>query len=507
MESVVTAPPRSRSTAQRRGMRRSATLREIAFDAAPLAVANLALLGMPALSFAIKSAPPTPPHVFRESATGLLRAAQREITIRFHAESSVALRTRTLRQFGFRIARRNRFVPEQLVVQHPDEQVNGAALFQVANEWAQMPHVRFAAPNFVSEFRRTGELPEIPEACWTLRNLGKLKGQKAGQDVHAAEAWKISTGDPQITVAIVDDGVDLQHPNLKRNLWKNGDPKAKDQRGRDFFLPANDAQHYNPSPKEFQNPYNDLAGNDIHGTPCAGIVAAAGLDGGAIGIAPRCRILPVKVFHASRLAADDRVADAIRYAAVNADIVSCSWHGAESPDIEMAIADAARIGRKGLGTAVFASSGNDGVARVMFPARAGGAIAVGAVTDAGRYADYSNTGDQLALVAPSHGGAAAVFTTDVSIPGRGLNPGSAAEGGADGLHTNRFGSTSAATALAAGIGALALSVNPALRAAELRDLLIRTAEKIGAGYDSSGRSKRFGFGRVNAQRALEDAQK
>ena len=58
-----------------------------------------------------------------------------------------------------------------------------------------------------------------------------------------------------------------------------------------------------------------MTGNDIHGTPCAGVIAAAGRSRGAIGIAPTCRILPVKIFHADELASDERVANAMRYAA------------------------------------------------------------------------------------------------------------------------------------------------------------------------------------------------
>jgi subtilisin family serine protease len=110
-------------------------------------------------------------------------------------------------------------------------------------------------------------------------------------------------------------------------------------------------------------------------------------------------------------------------------------------------------------------------------------------------------------VAPSSGGIHAIFTTDVSLPNRGLNPGAAERGGADGLHTNSFGGTSAAAALAAGVGALVLSVNPALSREELKGLLEATADKIGGGFDAKGHSDELGCGRIDAGKAVREAAK
>ena len=105
-------------------------------------------------------------------------------------------------------------------------------------------------------------------------------------------------------------------------------------------------------------------------------------------------------------------------------------------------------------------------------------------------------------MAPSSGGRRSIFTTDVSIVGRGFNVGRADRGGADGLNTNEFGGTSSATPLAAGVGALVLSVAQHMSREDLRDLLRETAKKIGTGYDRRGHSNRFGFGRVNAEKAV-----
>jgi subtilisin family serine protease len=158
--------------------------------------------------------------------------------------------------------------------------------------------------------------------------------------------------------------------------------------------------------------------------------------------------------------------------------------------------DAGELGRGGRGSAIFCAAGNEG-GEVAFPARDESAIAVGAATDLSLHAEYSNIGPEVAFVAPSSGGVRGIFTTDVSIPGRGFNP--------EGLHTHGFGGTSAATALAAGTGALVLSVHSAFGREELKELLQATADKISIGYDAGGRSNKLGSGRVNAGRAVEEA--
>ena len=131
------------------------------------------------------------------------------------------------------------------------------------------------------------------------------------------------------------------------------------------------------------------------------------------------------------------------------------------------------------------------------------AIAVGASTDQGKIADYSNVGSQISVVAPSSGGIQGIYTTDVGLPTRGF---SIAEGPA-GQHTADFGGTSSATPLAAGIGALVLSVNSKLRREEVKEVLQRSTDKIGSGYDANGHSNDFGFGRVDALAAVELAKK
>jgi subtilisin family serine protease len=342
----------------------------------------------------------------------------------------------------------------------------------------------FAAPSFLSAYRRE-QPPSVRPEEWHLRSRG---GLSFGEDIRVAAAWKRTLGERGIVVAVLDDGVDLEHPNLRPNLWSNPDPKALDRMGRDFSADLDEPGHLDPRPKCF---------GDVHGTPCAGLIAAAGLKGGSVGVAPGCRVLPVKIFRGDDLACDEGVANAIRYAALHADVLSCSWSGGLSPDVSQALEDAGTLGRHGLGAAVFCSAGNRYGAPVAFPASDPSSVAVGASTDLGIAADYSSRGPEISVAAPSSGGLRQIFTTDVSLPGRGYSPGD--------LHTNDFGGTSAATAIAAGVAALVLSVHPGLGRCELSGLLEETAEKIGGGYNALGHSLALGYGRVDAERAVEEA--
>jgi subtilisin family serine protease len=434
--------------------------------------------------------------VLREVSTGLLRTVHHEIVVRFAKRATAAQRKALLAKHGLVLRKRNAWIPTQLVVHDPEGRIEGADLLPVAVKLAETEEVVFATPNFVSEFRRSAAAPKVRKEQWHLVSAD-------ADHVNVLEAWRVTRGDPKVVVAVLDDGVDLEHPDLKRAMWSSGTGAAKDV-GRDFFVPDDHPEHGNPRPKLFRFPFDVMTGNDIHGTPCAGVIAARGPD--AWGVAPRCRVLAVKIFHADDLAVDARVADAIRYAATNADILSCSWSGPRSPDIELAIEDAGRLGRNGKGSAVFCAAGNDGDVPAGFPAAFDAAIAVAASTDGGKRAPYSQTGDALDLCAPSSGGVRGIFTTDVSLDNRGFNVGRAAAGGADGLYTNSFGGTSSATPLAAGIGALALSVHPDLDRDALREHLRRSCVRIdaaGGQYDAGGHSRFYGYGRLDALKAVQ----
>jgi subtilisin family serine protease len=284
------------------------------------------------------------PAVFREVGSGLIRVIDRELVIRFRSGLSGKLRRSILNLYGLVVCRRNAFVPDQVVATQPGGRASGDELIGISNELTQLEEVTLVTPSFFSEYRREVP-PSVLSEEWHLRNAG-LGGATKAEDLGIAEAWRVTTGKREIVVAVLDDGVDVDHPNLAASLWKNPDPSARDAIGRDFFLPDEHPDHFNPRPKRFRFPFDHAKGSDIHGTPCAGLVAAGGLLNGSVGVAPGCRVLPVKIFHGDSLASDERVADAIRYAAIHADLLNCSWSAGMSLDVERALEDAGRLGRR-----------------------------------------------------------------------------------------------------------------------------------------------------------------
>jgi subtilisin family serine protease len=432
----------------------------------------------------------------------------REIVVRFRPGTPERTVQRLCRRHGLAVKRVNTWMPDQVVISDPDYRRAGVDLFAISNQLGETDEVRFATPNFVSEFGRAG-----PGARTRTRTRTRVPVAAPDQWhlalVRAPEAWATTAGVPGVVVAVLDDGVDLRHPALRKRLWRNPDKQAKDRHGRDFFVKEGTREHFDPGPKVAAEPYHVADINDLHGTQCAGLIAA---DGVRPGTAPRCKLLPVKVFHALDFAANEHVANAIRWAGLHADVLSCSWFGgAAFDDISFALEDlgAARGGR---GAPALFATANHGHAKVRFPASDPNAIAVGALNRAGTRASYSNYGPELAVVAPGGERDDGLWTTDLSPAGRGRNPGDpAGSHGSDdagGHYTGRFFGTSAATPVAAGVVALMLSVNPELDRAAVRELLTLTARKVGepAAYDGSGRHPELGHGLVDAAAAVERAR-
>jgi subtilisin family serine protease len=140
------------------------------------------------------------------------------------------------------------------------------------------------------------------------------------------------------------------------------------------------------------------------------------------------------------------------------------------------------------------------IRRVDYPARYSQAITIGASSDRDCRSGYSQFGSELDFVAPSSGGPLnrRIFTTDLS-GAEGYNP--------NGNYTGTFGGTSSATPLAAGIAGLVLSRNPNLTRKQVRQILGDTADKVGsAPYNEKGRNNRYGFGRLNANKAVKAAR-
>lgn len=321
-----------------------------------------------------------------------------------------------------------------------------------------------------------------------LKNSGQ-NGGTSGIDINVEPAWNITSGNPNITVAVIDAGVDSNHEDMA-NCVLNGYTAG---------YPSGDGSPINT------NSYSSKA----HGVACAGIIGAENNSIGIRGVASGVKILPVNIITEyadpwfSGFADDSDIADAIEWAYPQADVMSCSWgKGSYNQDIGNAINEARTYGRNGKGTIVVCAAGNDGTNTVNFPASMNSTIAVGAIDKNGYVWDYSNKGDKLDLVAPSdslnlHGD---IVTTD-RMGALGYTT------SGDWNYTTKFGGTSAACPQVAGVAALMLSVNPDLTESQVRSILISTARKLPNYTYTSGWSNETGYGLVDASAAVEAALK
>lgn len=324
---------------------------------------------------------------------------------------------------------------------------------------------------------------------WHLENRGGF-GLTAGADVKAPQAWDITRGDRSIIVAVIDDGVDTGHPDFA-SAGKIVAPK-------DFGQKDENA--------------NPVSVKDNHGTACSGVAVADENGRGVVGLAPNCRLMPIRW---SMSISDQDIREQFDHARLNgADVISCSWGVTAkfftlSTSMKRSIHRAATEGRDGRGCVILFAAGNSnrdiddpaGGTRDGFAIHPD-VIAVAASNSRDRRSDYSNFGDAIWVCAPSSGaGGWGIITTD--------RRGSAGYQSGDYTTEERFGGTSSATPLVAGLCGLILSVNPELSAEEVKEILKATAVRIdpaNGGYDANGHSRWFGYGRVDAFEALKAAQ-
>lgn len=332
---------------------------------------------------------------------------------------------------------------------------------QAANLFYETGLFEFAEPNLI-DFDAGNSYDEFFPYQWGLKNTGQ-SGGIAGVDINVEQAWKITKGSPSIRIAVIDSGIDLNHPDLKSNL-----------------LTGYDATGYGT----VGAPYSS---QDNHGTSVAGIIGAlqnnlvGGSYEGISGIAPNCKIVSVK---ASIDGSFDRShsSAAINWVSNNnkAEVINCSFGSQNPPTTNLTNAIANAITK---GCVVVCASGNDGLNNVGYPADSNpNIIAVGAIDRTGIRASFSNYGSQLDVVAPGID----IYTTD--------RQGSV--GYASGNYFSSFNGTSAAAPHVSGIAALILSAYPDLTQREVADCITSTAS--GSGY----RNNTTGYGLVNAYQAL-----
>lgn len=315
-----------------------------------------------------------------------------------------------------------------------------------------------------------------------------LKFQYAAKITKSTDAWQTTVGSSAVKIAILDEGVDINHPDLKNAIAGSFDA-----------VDGNTNQQPNPW--------------DAHGTACAGLAAAIpnnavgvrGMGGGCSLLAVRIALSPSK--GASWAWVDQHAVDGIDWAWKNgADILSNSWGGgAPSNAITKAFERARTKGRGNKGCVILVAAGNDS-GPVDFPGHLAEVLTVSASNEFDEPKTFnsadgedwwgSNFGPAVDIAAPGvHN-----YTTDI-VGADGYNSGSTF----DADYVRDFNGTSSATPIVAGIAALVLSVNPNLMEEQVRRLLKQTADQVGQVVYANGRNDKMGNGRVNALRAVQHA--
>lgn len=302
-----------------------------------------------------------------------------------------------------------------------------------------------------------------------------------------------------VSIGIVDDGVQLDHPDLNINI----------DTVNDYDWNAND---FDSSPSFV---------SDIHGTAVAGVIGALADNGlGVAGIAPEAKLVGMRLISASTT--DQQEAEAMAWRNEIIQVKNNSWGPqdtgrlleAPGPLTTSALQNAVTSGRDGKGTIFVWAGGNgrpngdnsnyDGYANRIQT------IAVGAIDSNGGQADYSESGANLMVVSPSDGvGGLGIVTTDrTGTPG--WNTASGISGNYTTLSGNSsFGGTSSAAPVVAGVVALMLQRNPALGWRDVQEILIRSAVKVqpaDSDWQTNGANlsfnHKFGAGLVDATAAV-----
>ncbi|MGE3467256.1 MAG: S8 family serine peptidase [Pyrinomonadaceae bacterium] len=404
---------------------------------------------------------------------GHLLISSRSLIVQLSPELSKEEAQRELQGRELTIVRDLAFAPNQFQV----EIALGEDPLNVANALQESDIAVAAEPEFIEYIgqRLTPTDPTYGQQ-WHLNNAGG-GGGIAGADIAAERAWDFTVGE-RVRLAVIDNGFDVGHLDLAAAIVAESG----------FFDASGTFRQTLTS-------YPD----DDHGTFCAGMAAARsnnGTDG--CGSAPGCELMllasrgdqvgtQATLARAVAYAADPRLEIAGANVSAGADVIVSSLgpNGANwalTTVLENAILFATRQGRRGRGTPIFWASSNGNNVDIALDQVVShpNVIAVGRSRRNDRE-DNSARGRQLDFLAP------------------GVNVVSTASGGGTRTSTG----TSFAAPLAAGVGALVLGINPDLTADEVCRILRDTCDKIGGVvYDAAGHNEDYGFGRINAFRAV-----
>jgi subtilisin family serine protease len=382
---------------------------------------------------------------------------------------------------------------------------SGTQVFKTALDLLNREEVEHAHPEILRQRQKRAIHPNQ----WHLKKTTVTYQAEIDASANVEAAHHLSQGEG-VVIAIIDDGFDIDHPEFS-GAGKIIAPK-------DVSIPE---VSDDPRPKQ---------STDSHGTAVAGVACANGQHG-ASGVAPKAKLMPIR--HGNIALGSIEEGNAFYWALANgADIISCSWgppdgdatdpndpmHNSIFPlpaSTRLAIDCAVNQGRGGKGCVIFfaAGNGNESADNDGYASHEK-VIAVAACNDNNRRSFYSDYGKAVWCAFPSNDKPKfsfirGIWTTDRS-GSAGYNKGSIHAGDLFGNYTNSFGGTSSSCPGAAGVAALILAANPVLRWDEVRDILAQSCDKIThkldgprGQYDQNGHSYFYGYGRVNAEKAVK----
>jgi subtilisin family serine protease len=382
------------------------------------------------------------------------------VLVAFKSETPHAARLQAVRRHGLEIASepQSRYVAKLRIP--PGLLRRGVSVKSVLDRLRKDPTVRVAEPDHEHTLTAIPNDPRFGE-LWGLHNTGQ-SGGTPDADIDAPEAWEITTGSEDVVVAVIDTGVDYNHPDLTENILRDGDGNVV---GYDYR--NNDA-----------DPMDD----HDHGTHCAGTIGARGNNGiGVTGVTHRVKIMPLKFLGADGFGSTSAAIQCIDFAREHgAHIMSNSWGG---DHFSILLLEAIQRARDA-GILFVAGAGNDGRnsdRSPFYPANynqhSDNVISVANSTRNDTLSSTSNFGAN---------------TVDIAAPGHQIL--STVRGGG----YASFSGTSMACPHVAGAAALLLSRYPAASSAELKLRLLANVDQ------PVGLEGKVATGRLNVHTALED---
>jgi len=316
------------------------------------------------------------------------------------------------------------------------------------------PAVEYAEPDFAGYGAGTPDDAMFGQQ-WSLHNTGQSGGEPDA-DIDAPDAWDVSVGITSTVLAIIDTGVDLDHPDLAEKV-----------------VPGYDFVNDDAIPQD----------NHGHGTHVAGIAAAVTNNAtGVAGVCPECRIMPLKALNSDNWGYYSWWADAIEYAVDSgADVINMSMGGTSYSQL---LRDAVLYAYNA-NVPIVAAMMNDGDSTSYYPAAFAETIAVGSTDRHDDRSSFSNFGDHIDLVAPGTSILSTMWDDTYAT----------------------WNGTSMATPHVAGVIGLAHPAHPGYTytVEEWRTILRTTADdQVGpSNEDKKGWDPYFGSGRLNAAQAVQ----